>query len=368
MEECILISKQLANQIVEQTMLRLHRNIIITNTKGLILASGDQLHVESIHAGAKSVAETEEPIIITEENIHLFPKSKPGISLPIFFQNELVGVVGITGDPNELVEIASLVQLTTEMMVHQALIVSQSEWKRKISERIFEDLLTGHPMKKIISERLSKVSFSKEPPYYLIIVKATPTQDAYQLFVEYLEDFFIHEPVLVGKYQLDEFFILTSDVNEEILKKNLSLLATDIKKYANVTMGVGQVVNDLSETRHAYDTAKIALEFSKPEQNITFFESVELYSLLKSRNSSEAKHFKKRILKETNIKLLETLKVYLHCNQQLSVTAEALDIHRHTLSYRLNQIHEQTGYNPTVFQDALVLQIALWLRDEKKKE
>ncbi len=254
------------------------------------------------------------------------------------------------------------------MMVHQALIVSQSEWKRKISERIFEDLLNEQHTEKLLSERLSRISFSTEPPFYLILVKATPTQDAYQSFVEYLEDFFIHEPVLVGKYQFDEFFILTSEINEDILKKNLSFLANDIKKYANVKMGVGQVVDDLSKIRHAYETAKTAIEYSEPEQHITFFESVELHSLLKKKDSFEARHFTNRILNKVNPKLLHTLKLFLQCNQQFSVATEALDIHRHTLSYRLNQIYEQTGYNPTVFHDALVLQIALWLRVEKKKE
>ncbi|MGG0655213.1 CdaR family transcriptional regulator [Rummeliibacillus pycnus] len=363
-----MISKQLANQIVEQTMIRLHRNINVMNTNGMILASGDQLRVESIHEGAKIVAESEKPLIITEQNMHLFPKSKPGINLPIFFQNELVGVVGITGDPNEILEIGTLVQLTTEMMVHQALIASQSEWKRKMRERVFDDLLNEEPMDPVMNERFSKVSFVPEPPFYLTIIKATPKSLAYQTFVEYLEDFFIHESVLIGKYQLDEFFILTSGIKEEIVKKNLASLVKHIKKYANIKIGVGQAVDDLSKIRYAYDTAKIAIDYSEPTQITTFFEQVELYSLLKKKDSPEAQQFTHRIFKDVNIKLLHTLEEYFHCNQQLYLTAEVLDIHRHTLSYRLNQIYEQTGYNPTVFQEAIVLQIALWLSKEYKRK
>lgn len=368
MEECRMISKQLANQIVEQTMLRLHRNINVMNTNGMILASGDQLRVESIHEGAKNVAESEKPLIITEQNMHLFPKTKPGINLPIYFQTELVGVVGITGDPNEILEISTLVQLTTEMMVHQALIASQTEWKRKMRERIFDDLLHEESMGKVLNERYSKVSFVPECPFYLSIIKATPKKQAYQTFVEYLEDFFIHESVLIGKYQLDEYFILTSGVQEELVKKKLSSLVKQTEKYANIKIGVGQVVDDLSKIRYAYDTAKIAIEYSEPNQITTFFEHVELFSLLKKKDSSEAQHFTHRILKNLNSKLLHTLEEYLHCNQQLSLSAEVLGIHRHTLSYRLNQIYELTGFNPIVFQDAIVLQIALWLNDKNKKK
>lgn len=361
-----MISKQLANQIVEQTMLRLNRNINVMNTSGIILASGDQLRVESIHEGAKIVAESEKPLIITETNIHLFPTAKPGINLPIYFQNELVGVVGITGEPDELLEVATLVQLTTEMMVHQALIVSQSEWKRKMRERIFEDLLTGHPIEKVMTERLLKVSFDTVSPYFLAILKVKPKHQAYQSFVEYLEDFYIHESVLIGKYQSDEYFILTSGISEKNVKKSLNSLVKQIQKYFKVKIGVGTVIDNLSKIHYAYDTAKTALEYSEDSQVISAFEAVQLYSLLKKKESPEAQQFTHRLFKDVNPKLLHTLDEFLHCNQQNSLTAEVLDIHRHTLTYRLNQIFEITGLNPTVFQDAVVLQIALWLYDKKK--
>ena len=363
-----MISKQLANQIVEQTLLRLHRNIDMMNTNGMILASGDQLRVESIHEGAKIVADSEKPLIITEQNMHLFPKTKPSINLPIYFQNELVGVVGINGDPNEILEVSTLVQLTTEMMVHQALIATQSEWKRKMRERIFEDLLNGEPIDKMMLERLSKVSFILEPPFHLMIIKAAPKHQAYQSFIEYLEDFYTHESVLIGKFQTEDFFILTSGIEEKVVKKNLTSLIRQTKKYAHVKVGVGQAVNHISQIRCAYETAKTAAEYSESTQEIIFFEHVEFYSLLKKKDSPEVKHFTNRILKNINTKLLHTLEEYLNYNQQLTLAAEALNIHRHTLSYRLHQIHEQTGYNPNVFQDAVVLQIALWFRNQSIKK
>lgn len=153
------------------------------------------------------------------------------------------------------------------------------------------------------------------------------------------------------------------------MKKNLVSLVHQIQKYAKVKIGVSQVIDDLSKIHSAYDTAKTAIDYSNPDQVICLFESVELYSLLKKKESPEAQRFSHRIFDNVNSKLVHTLEEYLRCNQQLSLTAEVLDIHRHTLTYRLNQIFEITGYNPTVFQDAVVLQIALWLNiEEKKKE
>ncbi|MGE7622650.1 CdaR family transcriptional regulator [Viridibacillus sp. NPDC096237] len=360
-----MISKQLANQIVEQTMLRLHRNINVVHTNGRILASGDRLRVESIHGGARIVVETEKVLIITEENNHLFKNAKPGINLPIFFQNELVGVIGITGNPDDIAEWAPLVQLTTEMMVHQALIASQSELKRKMRETIFEDLMNQQPLQKV-KERLSKIGFFHAPPFYAITLDVDATLMAYQSFVEHMEDFFIHESVIFGRYQLNEHFILVSGMDVKAIIDKLTLLLTQVRKYFTVRIGIGQPVQTLEKAAHSYETAKNAIEYGDKTKTINFFEEVEVFSLLKKSDSPEALLFTNRTLKDLNNKLIHTLVVYFLNNQQLANCSEELGIHRHTLTYRLNQIHELTGYNPTIFQDAIILQIAIWLKNKEK--
>ncbi|MFJ5769067.1 CdaR family transcriptional regulator [Psychrobacillus sp. NPDC093180] len=358
-----MITKQLANQIVEQTMLRLHRNINVIQTNGMILASGDRLRVDSIHEGAVVVAETREPLLITDENNHLFPKTKPGINLPIFFQQELVGVIGITGDPSEIEEVATLVQLTTEMMVYQALIASEREWERKMQEIVFKELMSGQPLQKVIFERINKIGFQNKPPFHTIMIELDPESKSYQTILQGIEHFFHHDSILVGHYQLKEHFILTSGLNEKAFQRKIVQLANILKKYNALPISIGKIVHSLDQVHHSYQTAKIALEYGQADRSIIYFEEVELYSLLKKRDSQEAKNFTNRIVGALDEKLLFTLHTYFKCNQQLAVCAKNLEIHRHTLTYRLKKIHDLTGYNPTLFQDAIVLQIALWMLD-----
>ena len=58
-------------------MLRLRHNINVISPSGVILASGDKMRVENIHEGALYVAQTKETLIINEENIALYPNTKP---------------------------------------------------------------------------------------------------------------------------------------------------------------------------------------------------------------------------------------------------------------------------------------------------
>lgn len=51
-------------------------------------------------------------------------------------------------------------------------------------------------------------------------------------------------------------------------------------------------------------------------------------------------------LDDTDVKILVT---FADCNMNVSHTAEALEVHRNSVKYRLNKILEKTGLDPTVF-------------------
>jgi carbohydrate diacid regulator len=357
-----MLTKQLANQIVEQTMIRLNRNINVMDTNGMILASGEQERVERIHEGALHVAKSQKPLWITDKNSHKWPGSKPGINMPVYFQQHLIAVIGITGNPAVLKDVATLLQLTTEMMIHQSLIVSKSEWKRKMKEMVFEELISSTSYPPVLYERLDRIGFPLRSPYVTILLELPSTH--YHGAVQQLEDYFDKDEVMVGHYQLNELFILTAGIKVEEVHKKIEKLPAYLQKNLSVRLGAGKPVETIEEVQQSFQTAKLALQYGLPENKITFFEEVEVLSLLKKSNSTEAKQFSNRVLQGLDEKYCTTLVEYFKCDQQLAICAEVLTIHRHTLTYRLKKIHETTGYNPASFQDALVLQLALWLVSE----
>jgi carbohydrate diacid regulator len=60
--------------------------------------------------------------------------------------------------------------------------------------------------------------------------------------------------------------------------------------------------------------------------------------------------------------LLDTLQAFFQEDCSPSDTAKRLHIHRNTLSYRLNKIALLSGLNPTRFDDAVQMRLALVLR------
>jgi len=356
-----MITKQLAEQIVNQTMVRLHRNINVMDLNGKILASGELDRVERIHEGAAYVAKTRVPLFISEENLEDWPGSKPGINMPISFHGELFGVIGITGDPEEMKEFATLVQLTTEMIVHQAMIASEAEWKRKMHELIFAELISSKSTQSTSKDRVVKTNYLQSGPYTVVMIEFKGKHSS-PFWINQLEDLFKNDYMLIGHVGINEIFILSSLMD---LKQLVKKLSTIFSNQNGIRVGFGNEVRDLTDIRTSYDSAKIALKYGKPGQTIIQYEDVELIALLKRIKAEDAAAFSERILKGMDQKLRQTLSVYLASNQRHADCAERLEIHRHTLTYRLEKIKELTSYDPTCFSDALKLQLALLLTDEE---
>ena len=358
-----MITKQLAEEIVEQTMIRLNRNLNVMDTNGMILASGETARIERIHEGAAYVAKSKDTLWITEENLTDWHGSKPGVNMPVFFKEKLVGIIGITGNPSDLKEIATLVQLTTEMMVHQSLITSRVEWIRKLKELIFEELTGSEPLSPLVKERLSLLHFKETGPFITLLIESHDLLPSPQRTIELLEGHFEKYSVLIGHSQLNELFILSWGMDEASLNNKLPGLFQLLQKNSAVRIGVGSSVKTISEIRHSYLTAKNALQYGPESKQLIFFEDVELLALLKINPQSEIDQFTNRILIGLSDQLLHTLTVYFACNTNSTTSAKTLDIHRHTLSHRLNKVKETTGFDPSIFKDAVSLNIALLLRE-----
>ena len=70
--------------------------------------------------------------------------------------------------------------------------------------------------------------------------------------------------------------------------------------------------------------------------------------------------------RENNTDLYYTLKVYLLNENNVTMEADSLHIHRNTLVYRLEKIQKKTGLDVRVFDDALTFKIAMMVADHMK--
>lgn len=120
----------------------------------------------------------------------------------------------------------------------------------------------------------------------------------------------------------------------------------------------------LKDFRESYLDCDLALKVSDRNKEIVSYAQLETKVLIHRLNQQLSKRFAKRILEKVNEENIKTLKAFLNHNLHIQKTAEELFIHRNTLIYRLNKISEQTGLDPRKFEDALSLQIAIWIYEQ----
>ncbi len=360
-----MLTKDIADVVVKETMKRLGRNINIFDHNGIILSSGEKNRVDTFHEGALQVVKTQKPIVIKNSDVNMWRGVKPGINLPIVQKGSIIGVVGISGIPEEVQDFGSLVVLMTELLINQKLLSKEVEWKFRTRETIMDELLSAQPDLTKINQKLAVLNASRlSPPYFPIVFS-------------FKQDKRMNDPLLSNMYReiekklsaytciyafqdTETFCILVSAFSVEYKDTIYDMLERYFSaQFKHVSSASGYRIEELEEIPDLFNQLRIALQLTDKQR--IHIKDVEIQLLLKNIQEEKRHRVKSRIELNLTQELKETLGVLFENDLNVQATAEALFIHRNTLLYRLKKIEELTGYNPRRFQDAVTLQISQWI-------
>lgn len=363
-----MLSYEIAQQIVRETMTRLNRNINIMDNTGTIIASGDPSRVNHIHEGASDVIRTKEPLLITQDNQQQYKGARPGINLPIHFQDQIIGVIGITGNPEEILEFGELVKMITEMMINQSFLASQIEWKQRMKEMIFEELVKAEPNYDAVEQRLNLLQVKLTSPFHVSLIQIGEIPLQSQELIQRLEELLDDPHLLVGFLKVNRLFILTSGLPEQAVKRKLETLRAYMQHLGiPFHIGLGSAVLEKGKIWRSREEAKLALLLGDGKQGLTTFADIETMALINRIDPHVKQKYVERVFAHMTPKLIETVDAFLSNNLSITETAKALFIHRNTLLYRLSKIKELTGYDPQAFHDAVSLQLAVWIYQNRTR-
>ncbi|MBY7144308.1 helix-turn-helix domain-containing protein [Virgibacillus sp. NKC19-3] len=356
-----MLNQKIANSIVEETSIRLHRNVNIMNTEGIIIATRDNSRIGSFHEGALEVLQSGETQVISAEQ-ESWTGTQPGVNLPIVFQGEIIGVIGITGDPAEMGDVGELVKMTTELMIRQEFVVSQMEWKQRTKEMIMEQLMKKEPSFSEIDRGLSLLQIDFGPPFTTMVIQITKRSITNQKLIQKLEETIGDGNGIVAFINVNRLIVAISGLEEEEIKRKIENTYALLKK-RNVVFRIAYSLPfyRLKEFSQAYLDCAITLNISEPEKEIISFAEIEAKSLIYQVNDDITERFSYRVLGNLDENKTNTLEAFLANDLNIQKAADDLYVHRNTFIYRLHKIIEETGYDPRKFREALILQVALWI-------
>ena len=149
-------------------------------------------------------------------------------------------------------------------------------------------------------------------------------------------------------------FIISADNTEEkdIVNTIRAIYNIFIKenKHVHVRIGIGEIAQGLEGLKKSYDQSRIVRKTIN-KSGVMFYKELGIYQLLfYIDDTSKIDDYVKEILnplliydKKNNQNLIDTLREYLKCGQNVSQASQNLYIHRNTMIKRVEKIEELLG-------------------------
>lgn len=364
------LDDKIARQIVMRAMKILPYSVNVMDRHGHIIASGDPSRLQQRHEGAILALNENRVVEIDEATAQRLKGVRPGINQPITFQDERIGVIGISGDPEQVRAYAALVQMTAELILEQAALSEQLQWDRRHREELVLQLLRQDGKPAHLARAAERLGIDLAQPRVATVIRLEqPEPDRLRHLVHLLEH--PERDNLVAIHGLDEIVVLKpiqltdkgwhTGLERERIRSLLERIGS-----ARVRIAVGDYFPGIDGLALSWHTACETLRQGNrhaPRRQVYFFEEFRLPVLLASlanswQTSRLVEPMQKLIQKDPKGALRKTLHHYFCENCDLHQAAAALFIHPNTLRYRLSRIEEITGLNINKLDEKFLLYLA----------
>lgn len=355
------INKYAAQSIVDSMKEIINYDINFIDNNGVILASTDEHRIGQEHYGAKICIHNKEDLFIYSDD--LYKGSKKGINMLLYFENEIIGVIGITGEPDVIDKYGRIIKKMSEILIYEDW-YKTNKMKMKENVRIsIEGLLLDnksagpslYPENDISEKSIITIIWEKDS------IDSVRLDKVYNKIMSLIN---IDNNNYIAQFY-NEIVVIISAINEDELSYLVHKIYETIKVYGTFSIGVGSSYRNEIDLKKSYDESKASLKWnsiSSSSTSIAFYEKLDLGLLFNNTTKTDIKIYINSITKnipEKDIALyLELIQSYSKHNGKIKEIGEELYIHKNTVQYRLNRLYEITGYNPRNITDFVKLYLA----------
>lgn len=255
----------------------------------------------------------------------------------------------------------------------QHLIIAYKE--RYDRNNFFQNLLLDNMLLVDIYNRAKKLHIEVAVPRAVFLIETDKEKEKEKDFTatELLNGMFSTQ---VGDYitAVDESnVILIKELTPEDDYERLEQVANTIvdmmnmEAMMNVRVAYGTIVEELKEVSKSYKEAKMALDVGKifyAEKKVSAYSTLGIGRLIYQLPINLCRIFMKEIFGDNipddlDDEILTTVQKFFDNNLNVSETSRQLYVHRNTLVYRIEKLHQSTGLDIRKFDDALTFKIAL---------
>ena len=354
----------LAQRVVDQVRPRLTYGINVMDHAGRIIGSVDPARIGSVHQGAvQAIDECRTVIVeIAEDSAGV----KPGVNIPLILDGEVIGAVGVTGNPAEVESIGAVIALTVELLVRDERQRDGSRWHEDAVRQVLLGLANGAMSEEGLVEALRHLGSPLSPPWNLTVVMSARTS-GWTIPPEQLSGLLRRiegSPNAVAAELQGALWVLSGSADQ----RSLSGLQNRLRAFkirtlsGRVATSTAQVAVEALQLRVLLSTVGVL-----PNREVVWLADLAAECAVASQPLDLSKDLANRILAPLSPPLQATARRFLQENLSIAATAKGLNTHRNTLVQRLERIEQLIGLDLRRFDHATTMRLALLSVDAASK-
>jgi len=353
------LDRALAQDIVDRAMAILPCNVNVMDYLGIIIGSGEAGRLYTRHEGAQLVLANRRVVEIDAHTAKQLDGVRPGVNLPLMLDQKLVGVLGITGEPDQVRVYAELVKMTAEMLLEHRRQQADQQWRHQRSEDLLARLLLGDNAEHLLDEA-EQLGLQPQLPRQAVLLEL-PADASYAgqlaawLNGRYTNSWCVScEPSRVYWCRA-----AGKDRDDALLLEQFDEQGWPVLRMATI-----EPSSDLTSLRSACTAARDLLDYARhvqPQHRLVRLANHRLALLFwRNRHDWLAEAVAEPVMRlQGHGQLLDTLRAWFDYSGESQACADALGIHRNSLRYRLEKITDVSGCDPYRTDELLRLYLGM---------
>lgn len=375
-------------------------SVLLTGNDGIVLGSSDPDRVGTLHEASLEVIRSGCQAYHDEQQAKAYQGTRPGTTIPIIINDEVVGSIGITGQPEEISKYGILIKKLAEVFIKEQLERESARLLDLSRQNLLRELITydpntmeekavlnhghvfGHDLTLPRSAVLVEVSNADEhhannqdsTDSASSSLNNSPLQMRYFSIVKQV---FNHKQdlcVLLGDNKYIVFAYLgekyqyrvDSEWITSLNSRCSDLLSHFDKAGLSAWIGIGGRAGSVQDFKDSYNDANQAIYIAKRrmKSGAQYINDVYLEKLILSIPDHLCKHYFEETIKPLSKRKdgddFINLVVYWCENRfNFTQTAKSLNIHKNTLTYRFTRFKDITGFDLYDFNSTIAMYLVI---------
>lgn len=393
-----MLNERNCQNIAETASRIIGYSILLTDKDGIVLGSSEEGRIGTLHEASLEVIRSGCQVFHNRYQAKALRGTRPGTTIPIVINDQVVGTIGITGQPDEISKYGTLIKKMAEVFLKDQLEMESARLLDQSRQNLLREILTFEPN---TEEERVVLNHGRVLGYDLLLPRAAVMAEvscssateqkeddsaisgSYNDIMFTKKDFSIVKQVFnyeqdfcvdLGNNRYLAFVHLVPENRNHdntewlpwLTAKCNYLVEQFAKAGLSAWIGVGGRSETLQELKDSFNDANQAIHIlkCKADSGVQYINDVLLEQLILSIPDHVCNRISEDIVEtlssmKNGDDFIEMVVSWCENRFNFSQTARSLNVHKNTLLYRFSKFKEITGFDLYDFKNIIAIYLII---------